>query len=208
MMSVTQNIRSVANSNILGIVNHSVHLSGSSRKQSQNIGSNRHSNNSNTDGQHQNRPSIERNDPKPIFKSQSGQHSRTNSKRDRSNRQSMGSYSQYRNNSNSGVNQPSASSHKNATGYLNQTQSQLHSSGTSNQKNRSASRTSGQSASSGLVNGKNTNFNVIHSKLYEQQQTIQKQIEKEKKYIDKIKAQKVENKKLIVLLKESENLLY
>lgn len=54
----------------------------------------------------------------------------------------------------------------------------------------------------------NNNLNVIHSKLYEQQQVISKHLEKERRYIEKIKQQKTENKKLIQLLKDSETLLY
>lgn len=82
---------------------------------------------------------------------------------------------------------------------------------------RSNSRTSvsGHSASNisngGSVGGGDTpgsNVNIVSSKLSEQQGIINKYIEKEKRYIDKIKQLKAENKKLVQLLKDSEKLFY
>lgn len=68
-------------------------------------------------------------------------------------------------------------------------------------KNRSSSKNSasGISSTSGTSNPNPTtsNLNVVHSKLYEQQQIINKHIDKEKKYLEKIKQLKLENKKLV-----------
>lgn len=50
--------------------------------------------------------------------------------------------------------------------------------------------------------------NVVQTKLYEQQQIITKHNEKERRYIEKIKQLKAENKKLVQLLKDSEKLFY
>jgi len=56
--------------------------------------------------------------------------------------------------------------------------------------------------------GSGSNMNVIHSKLFEQQQVINKHLDKERRYIEKIKQLKNENKKLVQLLKDSEKLFY
>ena len=50
--------------------------------------------------------------------------------------------------------------------------------------------------------------NVVQTKLYEQQQIITKHNETERRYIEKIKQLKAENKKLVQLLKDSEKLFY
>ena len=81
---------------------------------------------------------------------------------------------------------------------------------------RSNSRTSvsGHSASNisngGSVGGDTpiSNVNIVSSKLSEQQSIINKYMEKEKRYVDKIKQLKAENKKLVQLLKDSEKLFY
>ena len=44
--------------------------------------------------------------------------------------------------------------------------------------------------------------------MFEQQQAINKLLDKEKKYVDKVKQLKSENKKLVQLLKDSEKLFY
>jgi len=77
-------------------------------------------------------------------------------------------------------------------------------------KNRSSSKNSasGISSTSGTSNPNPSNLNVVHSKLYEQQQIINKHVDKERRYLEKIKQLKLENKKLVQLLKDSEKLFY
>ena len=108
-----------------------------------------------------------------IFKNGMATGLRKGSKTEK-NRQSMGSTTYQRNSSASAANNSSTSNQKAAASYLNTSLSHIHASGASNQKNRSASRTSGHSAtgSNSIMNQSGSNFNVIHSKLYEQQQVI------------------------------------
>jgi len=75
-------------------------------------------------------------------------------------------------------------------------------------QNRSNSRTSGYSASNISNNGSTQGSNVISSKLQDQQTVLNKLIEKEKKYIEKVKRLKAENNKLVKLLKDSEKLYF
>ena len=49
---------------------------------------------------------------------------------------------------------------------------------------------------------------MITSKLQDQQTILNKMIEKEKKYIEKVKRLKAENNKLVKLLKDSEKLYF
>ena len=58
------------------------------------------------------------------------------------------------------------------------------------------------------MGGSSNNVSVFHQKIYEQSQTISKHIDKERKYIEKIKQLKTENKKLVQLLKDSEKLFF
>ena len=73
---------------------------------------------------------------------------------------------------------------------------------TSNLRSNSRTSVSGHSASNisnggSVSNDTGGNSNIVSSKLSEQQNIINKYIEKEKRYVDKIKQLKAENKKLV-----------
>lgn len=72
---------------------------------------------------------------------------------------------------------------------------------TSNMRSNSRTSVSGHSASNisngGSVSNDTGNVNIVSSKLSEQQNIINKHVEKEKRYVDKIKQLKAENKKLV-----------
>lgn len=73
---------------------------------------------------------------------------------------------------------------------------------TSNLRSNSRTSVSGHSASNisnggSVSNDTGGNSNIVSSKLSEQQNIINKYVEKEKRYVDKIKQLKAENKKLV-----------